>query len=217
MATTVPTSINTFKNHFTSVRPTLFKVTPVYPNFNGATQPDAHLPANYYKDFYFYAKSTTLPASVIGEIEVPFMGRKFYEHGDREFNPWDITIVNSQDFAIRNWLETWMNGMNQHEVNKETGDLIGGDGYFRGMENGSSSPYYNYFCDFTIEQLNRRNEVIACYRMVDAFPTNCGDITLDYSSVNTIEEFTATFRYQYWVRQLIDEPGPITDVVNDDT
>lgn len=214
---TVPTTINTFKHHFTSVRPTLFKVTPVFSNFNGAPAPDAHLKQEKYNDFYFYAKATTLPASIIGEIAVPFMGRSFYEHGDREFNPWDITIVNSQDFAIRNWLETWMNNMNQHEVNKELGDAMGGGGYFRGMNLSAASPYYNYFCDFTVEQLDRRNEVIASYRMVDAFPTQCGEITLDYGNTNSIEEFTATFRFQYWVRQLVNEPGEITDVVKEDT
>lgn len=214
-----PTAISTFKHHFTSVRPTLFKITPVYSGFTAMTpSPDLHFnvaDVKHANAFYFYAKASTLPASIVGEIEVPFMGRKFYEHGDREFNPWDITIVNSQDFSIRNWLETWMNGMNQHDANKEGGNRFNGAGFFRGINTleGSGSDYYNYFCDFLIEQLNRRNDVIAKYRMIDAFPTQCGEISMDYSSTNQIEEFTATFRHQYWIREegVVGEPQ-ITDV-----
>lgn len=211
------TSLNTFKQKFTSVRPTLFKIQPIFPDFQGAEFPHSHLQQSQYPDFYFYAKASTLPASIIGEIEVPFMGRKFYEHGDREFNPWDITIVNSQDFTIRNWLESWMNNMNQHQTNNELGDLMGPSGYFTGMTPGAQSPYYNYFCDFMVHQLNRRNETIATYRMVDAFPTQCGDIPLDYASTNTIEEFTATFRFQYWVREVIEGTPSVTDIVSGNT
>lgn len=190
--------INEFKQHFTSVRPTLFRVSiqkPAGPFFdNSGAFPKGS------DSFYFYAKATTLPASKIAPIEVGFMGRKFYEHGDREFDPWTISIYNSQDFAIRHFFEGWMDQMNLHEDNKQTSQESATGGYFTGGTStlNESSSYYGYFLDLKVEQLDRRNTPIYTYTMVNAFPTECSEIQLDYTQNNTIEEFNVTFQYQYW-------------------
>ena len=189
------TGINEFKQHFTSVRPTLFRVSiqkvqsEFFPQFISGKE----------GNIYFYCKATSLPASNLGEIESSFMGRKFYEHGDRTFDPLDITMYNSQDFAMRSFIEYWMDQMNTHEDNTQTYSLIPEGGYFSGINlSGNTSSYYGYHLDLQIDQLDRRNNVIYSYTFVDAFPTKCAEIPLDYSSNDTIEEFAVTFRYQYW-------------------
>jgi hypothetical protein len=35
--------------------------------------------------------------------------------------------------------------------------------------------------------------------MVGAFPTKVSEIQTDFTQTNTIEEFTVTLRYQYWL------------------
>lgn len=185
--------INEFKNNFTSVRPTLFRVS------MGREQAEPFITKKYLGGkeniLYFYCKGASLPASILGEIEVPFMGRKFYEYGDREFDPWEITCFNSQDFGVRSFFEHWMNGLNLHEENRETYNGGANGGHFQG----GAGDYFNYFIDFKVEQLDRRNNVIYSYEMVNAFPTRVGDITLAYDDNNQIEEFPVTLRYQYWV------------------
>lgn len=190
------TGLNEFKNNFTSTRPNLFRVSIQKP-------PNNMFFNNYLNgkegDFYFYCKGATLPTSKIQPIEVGFMGRKFYEHGDREFDPWTITLYNSQDFKIRSFFEYWMHMMNQHEDNRQTmGSTGAGGGHFSGFD---QTDYYGYFMDLRVEQLDRRNNSIYAYNIINAFPTEIGEIQLDYTSNNTIEEFPVTFQYNYWVSE----------------
>lgn len=184
--------INEFKNNFTSVRPTLFRVS------MQKEQAEPFITKKYLGGkenlFYFYCKGASLPGSNLGEIAVPFMGRKFYEYGDREFDPWEITCFNSQDFGVRSFFEHWMNGMNLHEENRETYNGKQNGGHFQG----GAGDYFNYFIDFKVEQLDRRNNVLYTYEIVNAFPTRLGEIALAYDQNDSIEEFPVTLRYQYW-------------------
>jgi hypothetical protein len=70
-----------------------FKVTMPFPGFaqvGGETEAMA-----------FLCRATTLPASTIGEVIIPFRGRNIYVAGDREFETWDTTIINDTDFLIK--------------------------------------------------------------------------------------------------------------------
>jgi len=65
----------------------------------------------------FLCKAASLPASTIGTIEVPFRGRILKIPGDRTFAEWQLTILNDNDFAIKNAFEEWMNLINSHVGN----------------------------------------------------------------------------------------------------
>ena len=57
-----------------------------------------------------------MPASNIAAIEVPVRGKTIKVPGDRTFDPWTVTIINTQDFKIRKVFEQWMEGIaNQNE------------------------------------------------------------------------------------------------------
>ena len=62
-------------------------------------------------------KSTALPASNIGVIEVPFRGRTVKIAGDRTFDTWTATFFNDKDFKIRTYFEKWLERINTHESN----------------------------------------------------------------------------------------------------
>jgi len=151
-------------------RPNLFKVTL---NFPGFAQGDVELTS-------FMCKGASLPASVIEPVAVPFRGRQLQISGDRTFEPWTVSIINDTDFAVRNSLERWMNGINGHSTNT-----------------GLTNPA-DYQADLLVDQLDRDESVLKRYNFRGAFPTNVGAIELNYETTGTIEEFDCEFAIQYW-------------------
>ena len=59
----------------------------------------------------FLCNATSLPSSDIVDIPVAFRGRNLYVAGEREFQPWTVSILNDTTFGIRNALEQWSNGI----------------------------------------------------------------------------------------------------------
>jgi hypothetical protein len=151
-------------------RPNLFKATVTYP---GYAQGDVELTS-------FMCKGAQLPASVIGQLDVPFRGRQLKIAGDRTFENWTITILNDTGMEIRNAMERWMNGINEHANNT-----------------GLSNPT-DYQADMTIEQLDKSGAVTKSYTIRGAYPVNVAAIDLSYDSNDAIEEFTVELAYQYW-------------------
>ena len=58
-------------------------------------------------DFSYMCKAATLPASNIANIDIPFRGRIFKVAGDRTIDPWTVTIINDENFNLRNAFEEW--------------------------------------------------------------------------------------------------------------
>lgn len=151
-------------------RPNLFKATI---NFPAYAQGDVEITS-------FMCKAAQLPASIMGIIEIPFRGRQLKIAGDRTFETWSPTIINDTDFAVRNSMERWMNGINAHSAN--TGLVAPAD----------------YSADLVVEQLDRDETVLKRYNFRGCFPTNISAIDLTYETNDAIEEFTVDFQVQYW-------------------
>jgi hypothetical protein len=158
-------------------RPNLFKATINFPAYAGG---DPELTS-------FLCEAAQLPGSTMGTIVVPFRGRQLKMAGDRTFAEWTVTIINDTDFAVRNSMERWMNGMNAHSANT-----------------GLASPIA-YEADLKIEQLDRAGESVKQYTFRGAFPTDLSPIEVNYGSTDEIERFTTTFQYQYF-----DSENPLT-------
>ena len=156
-------NINEFKAKLPGggARPNLFKV-------------QIYLPGA--EDLAFLCKAASLPASTLGTIELPYMGRKIKIPGDRTFEEWNITVLNDTDFKIRNAFEEWSNTINQHNGN------IGEDIYYDGE----------------VFQLNKFGESVKKYHFVDMWPSNIASIELSHETNDTVEEFNVTLQYQYW-------------------
>jgi hypothetical protein len=151
-------------------RPNLFKVTMSFPSYVTANVELAS----------YMCKATSMPASTIAPIAVPFRGRQLQIAGDRTFDPWSVTIINDTDFNVRNSFEQWMNGINQHKQNT-------------GLTQPSS-----YMADMIVEQLDKDGTVEKTYNIRGTFPTNLGAIELSYENKNAIEEFEVELQIQYW-------------------
>ena len=184
MATTRPNrSIADFKGKLVGggARPNLFEVSM------------ATLPAGITWDgdtFRYMCKAASMPASTIANIDVPFRGRIFKVAGDRTVDVWSITVINDEDFKLRNAFEEWM-------------DLIAK------LDNnlGATSPDA-YMVDAEVFQLGRGstkastdsggsdNTVLKQYKFQSIFPTSLSAIDLSYDTGDTIEEFTVEFQVQ---------------------
>ncbi len=156
--------------------------------------------------FKFLCKSTALPASNLGSIEIPFRGRTLKVAGDRTFDDWTVTIINDEDFRLRTAFERWSNVMSQLD------DATG-------VTNPTS-----YITDAFIQQLGRGPEVGAAtnnggnssilrsYKFFDVFPVTVGEIALSYDTTDALEEFDVTFRYQYFTVGSAGDSGASTEV-----
>jgi hypothetical protein len=164
--------VDDFKSKLIGVgaRPNLFKAIVNFPAYAGG---DTELTS-------FMCKGAQLPASVIAQLDVPFRGRQLKIAGDRTFENWSITVINDTGMEIRNAMERWMNGMNEHVNNT-----------------GLSNPT-DYQADMAVEQLDKAGNVTKTYTIRGAYPVNVSAIDLSYDSNDAIEEFTVELAYQYW-------------------
>ena len=151
-------------------RPNLFKATI---NFPGYANGDAELTS-------FLCETAQLPGSTMGTIIVPFRGRQLKMAGDRTFDVWTPTIINDTDFSVRDAMERWMNGMNEH------------------IENTGFANTTSYETDMIVEQLDKDGSTLKTYNFRGTFPTAISAIDLNYASENEIERFTVEFQVQYW-------------------
>ena len=140
--------------------------------------------------FRYLCKAAALPASNIANIDVPFRGRIFKVAGDRTFDVWTVTVINDEDFILRNAFESWMD-----QISKLSNNL------------GATEPA-SYMTDATVYQLGRGsvknskdssgevNSVLKEYKFIDIFPTAISAIDLSYDTGDAIEEFTVDFQVQ---------------------
>jgi hypothetical protein len=142
-------------------------------------------PANGVADIKvpFLAKAASIPEVRLGNIAIPYYGRKINLAGDRTYDPWNVTIINDEDFLIRNALEQWSNAINSFEGNIRT---IGG-----------SSPLL-YKSDATVSQFDKSGNVIRAYIFHGIYPSDISSIDLDWEATDRIEEFRVTFTYDFW-------------------
>jgi len=129
----------------------------------------------------FLVTASNLPASVLGEVAVPFRGRNIYVAGDRPApEAWTTTFFNDTDFMVRNAMERWHNGINNFADNT-------------GVTNAA-----DFQTDLFVEQLDRDDTILKTYIFRNAFPTSVGQIDLTNEETTTIETFEVSWRYQHF-------------------
>ena len=185
-------TLSNFKSRLATggARPNLFEASIYFPQsltsfWDNTTQ----------EDFQFFCKATSMPASSIGVVDIPFRGRVLKVAGDRTFEPWTVTVINEENFAVRDSFEKWANAIN---------NLVTGAG--------EQNPN-NYMGSGEIRQLSRKasgkgfagaegetektQEVTKVYKVKDIWPSEISSIDLSYDSSDAIEEFTVTFQVEY--------------------
>ena len=129
----------------------------------------------------FLVRGSSLPASALGEIAIPFRGREIYIAGDRTTaETWNTTFMNDTDFMVRNAMERWINGIN--DAADATGVIAPAD----------------YQTDLQVEHLDRDDTVLKSYIFRSAWPTSVTAIDLSSEAAAAIETFDVTWRYQHF-------------------
>ncbi len=131
----------------------------------------------------FMIKAAQLPGSTLGQVEVPYFGRKIKIAGDRTFEPWTVTVINDEDFLIRNAMESWMSAINSHQGNVTA--------------LGSASPL-QYKTQAQITQFSKTGVPLRIYNFNGLFPTEVSAIDMSWEDTDRIEEFSVTFQYDWW-------------------
>jgi hypothetical protein len=138
----------------------------------------------------FSCQASSIPASTVGVIEVPYFGRKIKISGDRTFADWSVTILNDEDFVLRDMFENWLNLLNTHESNLR------------------NVPSNQYKCDAYIRQFSKDGTTIREYRMIGMFPLEVSAMDVDWDATNRIQTFNVSLAYDYWVPVLVDRSNP---------
>ena len=131
-------------------------------------------------DFEFHCKGTSMPASTVGNIDVPYRGRQLKVPGDRTFADWTVTVFNDKGMYIRGVFEEWMAKLQDHWENKQ--DM--------GM-----SPYGKA----SVTQLRRDGGSERTYNITSLYPTEVAAIDVAWDSNDAVEEYSVTFAVNHWV------------------
>ena len=141
-------------------------------------------------DFSYMCKAATLPASNIANIDVPFRGRIFKVAGDRTIDPWTVTIINDENFNLRNAFEEWTDLIAKLENNMGATDpeayMVNAKVYQLGRGSTPNSK----------SNSGTANSVLKEYEFYNIWPSTVAAIDLSYDSTDTIEEFTVDFQVQ---------------------
>ena len=175
----MPFNISAFKSNglvYGGARPSLFNVFLSVPGGLGIDNVSVD-------KFRFVCKSAELPESTIAQIEIPYFGRKIKIAGDRTFDTWTVSVINDEDFLIRNAMENWMSAINSHQGNITAFN--------------SASPL-QYKAQAQITQFSKTGVPLRVYNFNGIFPTEISAIDMAWEATDQIEEFNVTFQYDWW-------------------
>lgn len=171
-------SINNFRSalQYDGARPNYFEVYLTFPGnvLNSSVAGQTNV---------LMCKAAELPSSTIGVAPLYYFGREVKLPGNQTFSDWTITIINDEDFLIKNAFENWINLINSHAGNIRDYSMLNSLGY--------SVPS-------SVIQYGKTGNVIKQYDFVGMWPNSPSPIDLNWGSNDTIEEFTVTLSYQYW-------------------
>lgn len=179
-------SIEDFKARLSGggARPTMFQVEMTFP---GDVVEDSR---QVTEDGIFLIKSSQLPGSNIGEVQVPFRGRQLKVSGDRTFDDWSVTVINDVSFRLRMAFEEWSEKI--QNFNFTTG----------------ANSLDQYFASAIVRQFDRDGTQLRAYRFDGIWPKVVAPIQLDFDSRDSVEEYEVQFAVQYF--SSIDAGDPRT-------
>lgn len=139
--------------------------------------------------YNFMCRAAQLPGSTVNQVPVNYFGRELKFAGNRTFTEWTVTIINDENFVIRNAFELWMSKLNSHVSNLRA--------------NGFRNPA-NYQQDGFVTQFGKTDTILKVYKFIGMFPIDVSPIELDWGANDTIEEYAVTFAYQWWESDTTD-------------
>jgi len=157
----------------------LFYVKPVFPLTIGANTEQAT----------YLVNTSSLPAGTIEEQETAWQGYTYKVAGKSTFATWTVQYKVDALADIRRWFVGW-----QTLIHDPTTNIY-------------SAPA-DYMVDQQVELLGNEGESITKYKLIGAWPSEIGEITLDYTATD-LAIFDVTYTYQYHVVDGVSYGKPI--------
>ena len=126
-------------------------------------------------------KAGAIPAANIAPLAMNYAGRAYKMSGFRTYDNWSTTILNDEDFSIRNKIMNWMYRL--------SGDADGGRYPAYGMTN---TPGEGTITQVGVDGLDKQS-----WKFYNMWPTELSEIALDWSN-DAVEEYTVTWAYDFW-------------------
>lgn len=132
------------------------------------------------KDFSVKCRATSLPAAIMEQIEVSYQNRKIKIAGDRTYEEWTLTVYLDDAHTARQAFIDWQG----------TAAALGKSIY------GENPDVYKY--NTLVRQFNRKGEETAVYNLYGVFPTNVGEVALDWETGSEVSTIEVTLALDYW-------------------
>jgi hypothetical protein len=181
-------NINDFRANGLSLggaRPSLFEI--IFPEWPGSAGSDAR------QKLTLLAKASQIPPSIIGQVEIPYFGRRIKLVGDRVYTNWNVTIMNDEDYQVRQAMETWHEQLNDHQFNLMQTDSAPRPG------TSTTSSTSGYKRDAIVNHYSKTGTLLKTYTMVGLFPVTISEMALDWEAIDQVQQFDVEFALDYWV------------------
>ena len=172
-------TLSTFKSalEYGGARPALFNLTIYTPgSFGGSTMAGV----SGIHDIPLLCNVSAIPPLTVTPIERQYFGRTVKIPGDIVYGDLSTTIINTEDYSVRNAIEVWMDKINSHTDNT-------------GFSNNN-----DWVADVDLQQFSKDGESLLTYAFIDCWPTTLAEIPLSYDTASDIEQFDVTWAYNYY-------------------
>lgn len=133
------------------------------------------------RNFSFKCKAAPMPAGIVEKVPVGYMNRKINVAGDRTYDDWTVTIYNDDKHEVRKAIIAW-----QAQAHAQGNDISG------------MTPA-DYKKVATVRQFSRDGKAITNeHTITGLWPTNVGEVQMDWDSNNEVETFETTFAIDWW-------------------
>lgn len=125
----------------------------------------------------YLVQSSSMPPTTIDPIEVNWQGMVFPLGSTQTFSDWTVTFRLDSSSQLRKDFMNWQKMVHDPVTN------------VHGSPN-------DYMQDQEIQNLDPQGSIIEKLKLINAWPTTVGELTLDYGS-KEVHTFDVTFRYLY--------------------
>jgi hypothetical protein len=123
---------------------------------------------------------SSIPPLTVTPIERQYFGRTIKIPGDMIFGDLTTTIINTEDYSIRNDIEKWMNKINGHNHNIGISD----SGTWK--------------VTASLKQYAKDGDSLMIFTFNGIWPQTLSEIALSYDTTSDIEQFDVTWAYDWY-------------------
>lgn len=133
------------------------------------------------RNFKFKCKAGQMPAAITEALILSYQNKKIKLGGDRTFEDWTITVYNDVGHDVRQQFIDWQNQVHalDRQIYGENPDV--------------------YKKQAIVHQMNRQGQKTASHVLHGVWPTNVGEISLDWETNNEPQTFDVTLSVDWWV------------------